>query len=140
MKTHHDHGNSYKAINWSEAWLKFQRFSSSSLSSFLGHGYIQLDIVLGMEFYILFHKQQEVNFVILEIAWTYKTPKPASIVTRFLQQGHAYANKASPLNSVTLYDPNIQTHESIISIAIQTTTVDLQSRTKNKGGVAKKCM
>ena len=51
-----------------------------------------------------------------------ETSKPALTVTYFLQQGHTYSKKATPLNSATPYWLSIQAHESIGAIHTQITT------------------
>jgi hypothetical protein len=42
-------------------------------------------------------------------------------MTHFLQQNHAYPNKATAFNNATPYGPSLQTHESMWAFPIQTT-------------------
>ena len=66
------------------------------------------------EFYILIHRQPKETVCQTGHSLSiYETSEPTSIVTHFLQQGHAYSNKATPPYSATPFEPSIQTHESM---------------------------
>ena len=65
---------------------------------------MQADMVLEKELRVLAswsHKQEEGLCLTGHGLSIYKSSKPASTVTHFLQQDHTYSNKATPPNSAT---------------------------------------
>jgi hypothetical protein len=65
---------------------------------------------------ILIHQQQELVCFTLNVAWTLKTSELC------LHKDTLTLDKATPPNSATPHWPNIQTHESIGAVPIQSTT------------------
>ena len=87
----------------------------------VGHDGVQADTVLEEELSVLNLDTQAARDCLTGPGLCiYEISNPASTVTHFLQPGHTYSNRATPPNSAPPYKPNVQTHESMGVIPIQT--------------------
>lgn len=89
----------------------------------VGHGGMQVDIILEKEMRVLYPDLLATGSNCLSGCdlSIYKTAKPTSKVTHFAQQSHRYTSKATFPNSAIPYGQTFK-HMTLGAIPIQTTT------------------